>query len=325
MEMNTKSETLEDIKKECGISSYGVSNLQDDPLEIKMEINENNTEEMNSYTETEIEEDNSKDTTEEINSDMEFGQDNKEEINVKTETKNDTTICRGCEKPFKKLLSHLNRKEGSKNCREFYTSQELQRANKQKTYYEQNKEQIRERHRKTYELNKEKIRERQNKNYEQNKERIRERQRKSYELNKESIRERSRQTYELNKERIRDRQRKSYELNKERIIKKTKEPHECYDFIVKDGVVVDLNGCGCESSDIEVEEEKEKSEGGKSEIELGEDSKEVQDQVNTELGSCNDNDNTVEYNCNVGQCMANFWFKTQLDKHIQDVHHALLK
>jgi len=310
MEMKTKSETLEDIKKECGISSDGVSNLQDDPLEIKTEINENNTEEMNSYTEseTETEEDNSKDTTDEVNSDMEFGQDNKEEINVKTETKNDTTICRGCVKPFKKLLSHLNRKEGSKNCREFYTSQELQRANKQKTYYEQNKE---------------KIRERQNKNYELNKERIRERQRKKYELNKESIRERSRKSYELNKESIRDRQRKSYELNKERIIKKTKEPHECYDFIVKDGVVIDLNGCGCESSDIEVE--KDKSEGGKSEIEVVEDTKEVMDQVNTELGVCNDNDNTVEYNCNVGNCMANFWFKTQLDKHVEDVHHAMQK
>jgi len=295
MEMKTKSETLEDIKKECGISSDGVSNLQDDPLEIKTEINENNTEEMNSYTEseTETEEDNSKDTTDEVNSDMEFGQDNKEEINVKTETKNDTTICRGCVKPFKKLLSHLNRKEGSKNCREFYTSQELQRANKQKTYYEQNKE---------------KIRERQNKNYELNKERIRERRRKKYELNKESIR---------------DRQNKYYEKNKERIIKKTKEPHECYDFIVKDGVVIDLNGCGCESSDIEVE--KDKSEGGKSEIEVVEDTKEVMDQVNTELGVCNDNDNTVEYNCNVGNCMANFWFKTQLDKHVEDVHHAMQK
>jgi len=295
MEMKTKSETLEDIKKECGISSDGVSNLQDDPLEIKTEINENNSEEMNSYTEseTETEEDNSKDTTDEVNSDMEFGQDNKEEINVKTETKNDTTICRGCVKPFKKLLSHLNRKEGSKNCREFYTSQELQRANKQKTYYEQNKE---------------KIRERQNKNYELNKERIRERRRKKYELNKESIR---------------DRQNKYYEKNKERIIKKTKEPHECYDFIVKDGVVIDLNGCGCESSDIEVE--KDKSEGGKSEIEVVEDTKEVMDQVNTELGVCNDNDNTVEYNCNVGNCMANFWFKTQLDKHVEDVHHAMQK
>merc|ERR1719509_502251 len=233
---------------------------------------------MNSYTESETEEDNSKDTTEGINSDMEFGHDNKEEINVKTETKNDTTICRGCEKPFKKLLSHLNRKEGSKNCREFYTSQELQRANKKKAYYEQNKE---------------KIRERQNKNY------------------------------ELNKERIRERRRKKYEKNKERIIKKTKEPHECYDFIVKDGVVIDLNGCGCESSDIEVEEDK--SEGGKSEIEVVEDTKEVMDQVNTELGSCNDNDNTVEYNCNVGNCMANFWFKTQLDKHVEDVHHAMQK
>merc|ERR1719509_504388 len=209
---------------------------------------------MNSYTETETEEDNSKDTTDEVNSDMEFGQDNKEEINVKRETKNDITICRGCVQPFKKLLSHLNRKEGSKKCRKFYTSQELQRANKQKTYYEQNKE---------------KIRERQNKNYELKKERIRERKRKKYELNKESIR---------------DRQRKSYELNKERIIKKTKEPHECYDFIVKDGVVIDLNGCGCESSDIEVEEDK--SEGGKSEIEVVEDTKEVQDQVNTELGVC---------------------------------------
>merc|ERR1719509_281167 len=142
---------------------------------------------MNSYTESETEEDNSKDTTEGINSDMEFGHDNKEEINVKTETKNDTTICRGCVKPFKKLLSHLNRKEGSKNCREFYTSQELQRANKKKAYYEQNKEKIRERQNKNYELNKERISERRRKKYELNKESIRERRRKSYELNKESI------------------------------------------------------------------------------------------------------------------------------------------
>jgi hypothetical protein len=49
--------------------------------------------------------------------------------------------CKGCSKVFKRLLVHLNSKNGLV-CKSFYSPEELEKPNKWKAYYEKNKEKI---------------------------------------------------------------------------------------------------------------------------------------------------------------------------------------
>ena len=91
-------------------------------------------------------------------------------------------VCKGCSKVFKRLLVHLNSKNGS-NCKLLYSVEELEKPNKWKVYYEKNKEKKR--------------------NYQkQNAERIKGTKRRHYEENAESIKTSMKRHYEENAETI---------------------------------------------------------------------------------------------------------------------------
>jgi len=98
---------------------------------------------------------------------------------------------------------------------------------KQKEYYEANKERIKERTKEYYEANKERIKERTKKYHEANKERIKERTKeycKKYrQENKESIKEYTKTYRQANREIINEKKKEYYEANREIINEKGKE------------------------------------------------------------------------------------------------------
>ena len=89
-------------------------------------------------------------------------------------TENSTT-CRGCKRQYKRLLPHLNSKNG-KRCRDLYTEQELEKPSKEKKYYDQNREKLRakkkEQNKCFYDDNREEIHRKKKEYYEANKEKI---------------------------------------------------------------------------------------------------------------------------------------------------------
>lgn len=235
----------------------------------------------------------------------------KRRIREKVEKK----VCRGCEHSFKKLLLHLNHSD--KGCREFYTSEELQPVNKQKMYYERNKEKLKEKHKEYYEKNKEKSmsKERMSSYYEQNKEKIKKKNSDRYEKNKEKDKERRNKYYEENRERIKQRMAERYEKNKEREKERRNKYYEDNKEKIK------------EKNNKRYEEERKKqmkenylkqrlATKHKPDIKTKADSDiEI---IDDEIEIIGEKSDTVE--CKVMNCMAIFWFQSQLDKHMKNVH-----
>jgi len=142
-------------------------------------------------------------------------------------------FCKGCCKPFQKILSHLNRENG-KSCREFYGAEELQlyassKARKEqmkensKKYYQRNKEKLKEKFRQTYQVNREAQTEPQPSipSSQDRKEQMRENSKKYYEKHKERLKEKFRQSYQVNtnrearREQMKKKAKENYQKNKE--------------------------------------------------------------------------------------------------------------
>ena len=99
-------------------------------------------------------------------------------------------------------------------------------AEKQRAYYEANKDEIAEKKRAYYEANKDEIAEKQRAYREANKDEIAEKQRAYYEANKDEIAEKQRAYREANKDEIAEKQRAYREANKDEIAEKKRAYYE---------------------------------------------------------------------------------------------------
>jgi len=97
---------------------------------------------------------------------------------------------------------------------------------KNKKYYENNKEEIKEQRKKYYENNKKEIKARHKEYYENNKEEIKARHKEYCKNNKEEIKQQKKEYHENNKEEILIKKKEYYQKNKKEINKHSKEYHQ---------------------------------------------------------------------------------------------------
>jgi len=116
-------------------------------------------------------------------------------------------FCKGCSKPFQRLLTHLNPETGSgKSCREFYSAEELKLQNKEKAKekYQKNKEarkkQMKENYQKNREARKKQMKENYQKNREAQTEKMKEKEKEKYQKNKEARKKQMKENYQKNRE-----------------------------------------------------------------------------------------------------------------------------
>jgi hypothetical protein len=82
-------------------------------------------------------------------------------------------VCRACCKTFKRLLAHLNSKNGNL-CKSFYTEEELRKPSKSKVFYDKHKKKILDKKKKYSKENTAKIKDYKRTYYKQNKSEVRE-------------------------------------------------------------------------------------------------------------------------------------------------------
>ena len=136
-----------------------------------------------------------------------------EATNKKVDGKDVT--CKGCLKIYKKLLVHLNSKNGAK-CKAFYSSEEMEKPNKWKVYYERNKEKILARKKAYHTENKDKIKKRKKNNYDDNSEKIKKRKTDHYDVNSGKIKNKRKEHYDDNLEKIKKGKKDHYSKKKEK-------------------------------------------------------------------------------------------------------------
>ena len=135
-------------------------------------------------------------------------------------------ICRGCSKTFKRLLLHLNSKNGGA-CKLLYTNEELEKPSKAKTFYEKHKMEIKEKRKAHYNQNKSSLTEKRKAHYKQNKSSLTEKRKAHYNQNKPKIIEKRKADYIKDSESIKKKRKTHYDENaaeiKEKYISKVKE------------------------------------------------------------------------------------------------------
>lgn len=102
-------------------------------------------------------------------------------------------------------------------------------------YYEANKDRVNNKHRQYREFNKEELAERRRRHHKANKERIVEQNRRRYEVDKDRVAEKSRQYHEANKDTITERKRRNYEANKEKMAERNRKYLRQKSFAKEDG------------------------------------------------------------------------------------------
>ena len=102
-------------------------------------------------------------------------------------------------------------------------------------YYEANKDRVNDKHRQYREFNKEELAERRRRHYEANKERIVEQNRRRYEADKDRVAEKSRQYHEANRDTITERKRRNYDANKEKMAERNRRYLRKKSFAKEDG------------------------------------------------------------------------------------------
>jgi hypothetical protein len=118
--------------------------------------------------------------------------------------------CRGCKAIYKRLLVHLNSKNGM-SCKALYGEDKLVRPSKSNKYYEKNKAQILEKRKKYYMNNAQEMKQKKNQkdriNYAQNRSKIKAKRKADYEENLNEIKKKRKIHYEKNKQKIKEEKR----------------------------------------------------------------------------------------------------------------------
>jgi len=276
-------------------------------------------------------------------------------VHIQNEISNPGKIkCKGCGKYFLKLLRHMNSKTFDK-CRPKYSSDELNK------YLEEGKEKKKAKQKKYSQSEKGKLCRKKYSQTEKGKARHIARQKKYSQTKELAIEEepmdsdqemdeshlatpststmkkdpllsttkKRQRYYEKNEERIKRKLKEFYELNKVKSV----DPSTFFDNkqdrnlllfymnekINKEKAIEKRNKYyQKKEKNSEIESEEDRKEKKNSKIKL----EEVKNNA-IEIGAVTDQVNTEDFTCDMKNCMANFWFKTQLDKHMEDVHRVI--
>jgi len=134
-------------------------------------------------------------------------------------------FCKGCSKPFQRLLTHLNPETG-KSCREFYSAEELKPPCKHKKYYEKNKERLKQKAKDAYMENREVCTEQMKECYQENREARKEQAKHNYQENREVRKEKMKENYQKNKEARKEQMKENYQKNREARKEQMKENYQ---------------------------------------------------------------------------------------------------
>ena len=118
--------------------------------------------------------------------------------------------CKGCSKLFKRLLVHLNSKNGLE-CKSFYSPEELQKPNKWKAYYKKNKEKILEMKKEYQKKNSEQLKANRKRHYDENSEQLKETKKRHYDANSEQHKSSRKSHYDENSEQLKATKKRHYD------------------------------------------------------------------------------------------------------------------
>ena len=119
-----------------------------------------------------------------------------------------------------------NKEKDAEKDKKYYQNNKDRILEHKKQYQQENKESIAERKKQTYQRNKEKILEERRQYYQKNKESIDERKKLYNQMNKDKIALNKKQYYQNNKDNLAERSRERYKNNREHILEQTKQYRE---------------------------------------------------------------------------------------------------